>query len=485
VLALSRAEWPFALALAAGLVVRVLVQVAFPPAFVFSDGPVYLAMVDDLRPSPDRPVGYGAFLWLLSQLDRGVDLVAVVQHLIGLATAVVAYALLRRRGVSSAVATLAVLPVLLDGMVLSLEHSVLSDALFLLLLVLAVAALGWRSVPRPWQTAAAGLLLGLATLVRLVSGPTVVVAALFVVLVASTPRARVVQVGVLLAAFLLPVVAYAGWYHHDRGAWTLTQSGGRTLYMRTTSFVDCADLSIPPYERTLCPVEPVGDRRDPTYYGFHDSRTIPRLDPPAGTSQDAAMRDFARRAILQQPVAYARVVGRDFAMPFVSMSRDDQYGYETAWKWQLQSWTEPQQTSWAAPAYAAHGGEQPHVRRPLAGWLAGYGRHVHLPGPVLALLVVVSVAGIIVRRRGMSELRALALLLLAMPLVLVLVPDVTAQFTWRYQLPLLGLLPLSAAASWTRLRRQRGTTATPSTDWPNGGTTLRSRARVTGTTNRS
>lgn len=34
-------------------------------------------------------------------------------------------------------------------------------------------------------------------------------------------------------------------------------------------------------------------------------------------------------------------------------------------------------------------------------------------------------------------------------------------------------------------RRQSGTTATPSTDWPNGGVTRRSTARVTGTTNRS
>jgi hypothetical protein len=65
------------------------------------------------------------------------------------------------------------------------------------------------------------------------------------------------------------------------------------------------------------------------------------------------------------------------------------------------------------------------------------------------------------------------LLTLALPLVLIAVPDVTAEFVWRYQLPLVVLLPLSAALGWTRLRAVRrpapaadqpGTPATASTD---------------------
>lgn len=36
-----------------------LVQVAFPPGFVFSDGPTYLWFIDNLAPSPNRPIGYG------------------------------------------------------------------------------------------------------------------------------------------------------------------------------------------------------------------------------------------------------------------------------------------------------------------------------------------------------------------------------------------------------------------------------------------
>ena len=60
--------------------------------------------------------------------------------------------------------------------------------------------------------------------------------------------------------------------------------------------------------------------------------------------------------------------------------------------------------------------------------------------------------------------RSLALLTAALGLVLAWAPDVTAEFNWRYQLPMVVLLPISAALAWTRLRGQPGTTATPSTD---------------------
>ena len=71
-------------------------------------------------------------------------------------------------------------------------------------------------------------------------------------------------------------------------------------------------------------------------------------------------------------------------------------------------------------------------------------------------------------------------------------PAVTAQFVWRYQLPFVVLVPAAAVVAALRLSTfaqptgaQPGTTATPSTDWPNGGVTRRSMNRVVGTTNRS
>ena len=42
--------------------------------------------------------------------------------------------------------------------------------------------------------------------------------------------------------FAVPLTAYAAWYHHENGAFAITQASGRALYMRTTTFVDCSHL---------------------------------------------------------------------------------------------------------------------------------------------------------------------------------------------------------------------------------------------------
>jgi 4-amino-4-deoxy-L-arabinose transferase-like glycosyltransferase len=463
-------ERPFLVALAGAALVRLVVAFAFPPAFVMSDAAEYLTVSDHISPSPDRPVGYSFFLRGLSEVTRSLLLVTSLQLVLGLATAVVAYALLRRWRVNPRVATLATVPMLFDAMQLLLEHAILSDVLFGFLVVTAVAALAWRPTPRLWTTAAAGLLLGLATLVRVLGEPTVVLAALFLLLVATTWRSRLAHMTLVIAAFAAPVAAYAGWYHHEHGAFAISQTSGRSLYMRTTTFVDCTKIQVPDYERVLCPAEPLGQRQDPTWYGWHSLDTVPRLHPPSGVSDEQAMRGFAISAIRAQPGAYARVVGRDFALAFVAVNRNDYFEMGTSIKWSFRKLVGYEDSRpWIRPTFLAHGGQPPVTHQPVADAMGIYGLIVFLPGPLALVLLVLAVAGIAVRRRDEPpSLRPLALLTLALPLTLIAVPDVTAEFVWRYQLPLATLLPLSAALGWTRLRAradgQPGTTPTPSTD---------------------
>src|SRR3954471_17851955 len=174
-----RDHTPFLALLGLGAVLRVVVQLSFPPGFVFSDGPGYLALVDHLHPLEDRVAGYGLFLDGLARVSREVWLVTLVQHLLGLATATLAYALLRRWGAGRWVAALATVPVLFDGMQLVLEHSVLSDVLFDLLALAGVGVVSWPRRPRLHTTVVAGLLLGVATCVRLVAQPLVAAALVF------------------------------------------------------------------------------------------------------------------------------------------------------------------------------------------------------------------------------------------------------------------------------------------------------------------
>jgi hypothetical protein len=481
-----RQHRPFLIALGLAAVARVLVQIAFPPGFVFSDGPTYLALVDHLQPLEERTVGYGFLLRGLAAVARDVWLITGVQHVLGLLTGVLIYVLLRRWDVSARLATLATLPVLFDPMQLSLEHSVLSDVAFDLLVVAGVAALAWHRAPRVSTALVGGLLLGTAVCVRVVGQPLVLAAVVFCLVAAVSWRDKVVTAVVVAAAFALPVTAYAAWYHSEHGTWALSESGGRALYMRTTGFVDCSQFTVPAYERPLCPAEPLGQRLDPTQYGWHMPDQTHGLHPPPGITPDQAMQDFAISAIRAQPFDYVRIVARDMAMNFM-VPRIDRFEYDTASKWQFETYVNYHPTAWTLPAYAAHGGDMPHSRRPLADVIAIYGYVVYLWGPLLLALILVGVAGLVVRRpAGAARTRPLVLLALLVGVGLMAEPVVTAQFVWRYQLPALVLVPLAAAAAFARLRTpQSPTTATPSTDWPNGGVTRRSTNRVVGTTSRS
>ena len=438
----------FTAALVLGAALRVLVMVAFRPGFILSDAHTYLILATHLVAHPDRVVGYGAALAAITSLTHDIWVIAGVQHLLGLGTAVLGYALLRRWGVSQLVATLAMLPVLVDAMQLALEHSILSDVLYDLLLLAGVAVLAWRRVPSLGNVLVGGLVLGLSVLVRVGGEPVVLGAVGFCLLTAVPWRRRVVTSLALVAAFVVPLVAYAAWFDSQQGSFALTTSGGRALYMRTTGFVDCSRLQVPAYERRLCPAEPVGHRLDPTQYGWHSPDGTAGLRPPPGVTLDGAFRDFAWRAIRAQPGAYVRIVLRDAALTLWPR-RVDRYGYDTADKWQFANWRDYRPTPGATSVYADYGG--PYRTNAVAAQiLAVYGNVVYLPGPLIGLLVLGSLVGLVWPRRP-SGSRPLLFLTLSLGVGLTLVPIVTAEFVWRYMLPSVLLVPMAAACAWTRI----------------------------------
>ncbi len=446
---------PFLVLLALGAVLRVVVTAAFTPGLMMSDAPTYLEVVHDVAPNPDRPVGYALLLLLpVTALSDTVLAVVVAQHALGLGTATLLYALLRRWRVGRWPAALAAAPVLLDPLQLVLEHAPLSDTTFVLLVVAGLAVLAWRPRPSALLALGAGLLLGASATVRQVGTPLVLAGVLHCLLVGGTWRARGVTAAVLVAGFALPVAAYATWYHDHHGTYALSGVGGRSAYMRTTAFVDCARLDVPGYQRVLCPPQPRGERLDPTNYGWYDVErggTAVSLDPPPGTTDDEALRAFAAAAVRAQPLDYAGVVLRDVALNF-DLWRGNRAEYDTAFKWRFSTYLDREPTAYTAAGYAEHGGQQLSVRRPLADAVAVYGSAVYLPGPLLlACLGLAAAAALGVGRARTSGMRAVCLLLAAAGLGLLLVPAVGTQFVWRYQLPALALLPAGAALAWTAL----------------------------------
>ena len=108
---------------------RLVAMVGYPGALWFAgDSYVYLGAALRLQPNLSKTTGYSLFLHALEPF-HSLTLVAGLQHLMGLAVAVMIYLLLRRNRVSKGWATIATLPVLLDGFVIEDEHMVMAEEL--------------------------------------------------------------------------------------------------------------------------------------------------------------------------------------------------------------------------------------------------------------------------------------------------------------------------------------------------------------------
>ena len=122
----------------------------------------------------------------------------------GIAIAVIVYGLLRYWGLPGWGASLAALPTLFDAREIALESYILPDTVFCLVILIAVALLLTRRTPRPWQCAAAGLLMAYATILRGNGIPLVVIVAAFMLIRRVGWRA----LGAAAVAFAVPVAGY-------------------------------------------------------------------------------------------------------------------------------------------------------------------------------------------------------------------------------------------------------------------------------------
>jgi hypothetical protein len=451
---LVRGHRPFAAVLAAGALLRLVAMLGYRPASWFNDSFDYLHVAMKPYPHPIRPDGYSFLLWLLKPFHSFM-LVTGLQHLMGLAGAVMIYALLRRRfGLPGWGAALATTPLLFDAYQIQLEHLILSDVMFGFLLVSVVTLLLWHGRDLTWKVGAVvGLLLGLATLTRTVGEP--VVAAVIVYFLIRRIRWRVLAATLALCA--LPLAAYAGWFWSWYGKPGMTTSNGVFLYARVTSFADCDKIKPPVSEYPLCkdrktshtPLvfsqDAIWDRNSP----FH------RITAARFTDyQNQIASDFARRAIIAQPLDYARVVAKDFFYTFrwqrtVFPDRATyemyQFGKRSA---ALPTWRMSRDLTAASEAQAyEQGNARTHIIDPYAKVIRTYQRFIHLPGTMLGGILVIGLAGMVpLWRRWGGE----AFLPWVTATGLLLVPPATAEFDYRYVLPTVPLACLAAAITFSR-----------------------------------
>jgi hypothetical protein len=476
--------FPFIVALAAGAVLRLVAMIGYPGALWFAgDSYVYLGAALRLQPNLSKTTGYSLFLHALEPL-HSLTLVAGLQHLMGLAVAVMIYLLLRRSGVPERWATIATLPVLLDGFVVEDEHMVMAEALFTFLIMLSMLLILWGgpgSRQAWWPVALlAGLLAGYAVDVRSEGLPVLVMFPV-VLLVRGLRRDGAwawrngrawLAAAVMAAGCVAPVAGYAAWFHSWWGSYTLSRASGFYLWGRVSSFADCSVIKPPASEQAICPSGTPSSRTPPGDYIWH----APQVHHMAGggpvtAANDKLLRDFAVRAAEAQPLGYLHAVlgGLALSVEWPRHPYPDP-GTTYLYYFHLTPWQIPADHIWVkgGTAYAdaaRYGHATPsRVVRPVAILIDGYERVFYTYGPLFGLIMVAGLGGVVRLRPRHGGVRAprlapprLALvprlawspragsmLPWATAVVLLLFPIAVADFDYRYLLPVLPFACLAA-----------------------------------------
>jgi Dolichyl-phosphate-mannose-protein mannosyltransferase len=418
--------------LAAGLVLRLAISVAYPEGFVSSeDAFTYLGLSWDapwVEAVPDRPAGYGFFIELVSLLGNSLTWLVTVQHLIGLAIGAVAYALLLRLGSGRWVAAAAAAILVLDSYLVTAEHWALTETATTGLVFAALALTA--ASRRAWALALAGALLGSAVTMRTAAAFAIPVWLGYLLWQRRDWR---LAVPATVAVAVLPL-AHMVWYEGQTGEFAMSKMDGWFLYARVAKIGTCGHADIPKEARPMCPLllDPPQDPRTALWGGVaspaHQVFGGPTTD---GLEADPILRRYALAIVRDRPFTYTRMVGRDL-LRYFEPGRDE-VGLP-----QLSRMPPPLPPTHLGVRDSLLPGFEPRSRAP-DGALEVYGDVVHLPRPLLGvaaalagLLALLAIRGPL---RDWVPRRAEALLLLGAGGALLLGATATSGYIWRYLLP--------------------------------------------------
>jgi hypothetical protein len=448
---------------AVGVVLRLWVTVTWQPGFVgYSDAGAYaLAAKNGVFGDPFRPAGYPIFLKIVHIFQDWVLTVTTIQHALGIVTALLLYVALRDLVTYPWLALIAPALVLLDGFVVLIEHTVLSDTLFVLLVVGALLTTVEAPQHRLRYALLPGLLIASAATVRTV-GLFLVPVVLFALL---WPDPRV---AVRRAAFAgLAVAVVLGGYlladKHEVNAIGFTRASGWAAYSRVGQFADCAKFTPPKGTEKLCETRPPGVRPGADFYYWSGGSPARRAFGPPNTN-DALVGQFARAAIKAQPGDYIKAVGQDFARYVWPEHYRRRRSGQTQARYFEQAMNS-RDSGFIAGELATYYSNVPTTHRVATGVTSAYMSLTWIRGPLMALLLALTLAAPFLAR---GAARRAALVWGAAAYVLLIVPIATLNYDARYTISTLGPLGVAAALALdgALLRRREGPVAAETVEEP-------------------
>jgi len=506
----ARDHWQFTLVIAAAIVMRIAVVLGYPPIFWFSDSYNYIYDAVTHIPDAARPNGYPFLLDLLLPLHSDYA-IGLLQAAMGVAMGIAIYAVLRHRGLPWWGAALPTLPVLFDAYELHLEHMITADPLFIFLVTIAVVILCWSDRPSVWTVAIAGLLIGYATLVRSVGEPLLVVVLVGMLFRRVGWRrilALLVSGIVPIGAYMIWFHSYWGQYTLTESGGFLysrvssfSQCSKMNVPPLLAYLCDSTQLvDRPPAGEYIWADHeqlPVSDDDRRGYYtplyNYFGSDTSQRFTPAVS----AQLQQFAERAIEDQPMEYVRVViddtlhtfgwtrqpdpndwagnGPNFQFVDTHTMNEQIPWYATPYwipgnpKYQAPP-AYPKSPTWCNKTCLYGNAKQPgdvqarvmqQAERDFGGGSLGfttavkpwlrlfqiYQRYVFLPGTILLVIVLIGLAGVLARLRRWGGVGLLPWLV---ALLLIVLPPMTAGFSYRYVLAAVPVACLAAGLAFTR-----------------------------------
>jgi hypothetical protein len=469
----------FTWALGLGALIRLFAVLGYPGALWFA-GDSYVYLGTALRPQPNlsKTTGYSLFLRLLLPF-HSLTLVVILQHLMGLGDAVMIYALLRRAKVSKTWATIASLPMLLDGFVIEDEHLVMTEALFMFVVTVAMALLLWKPKLTWWKAFIIGLLVGYAVIVHTEGEAVIALFPLFALLRGAawkTLSGWGVTI-VMCLGILVPYGAYVNWFHQRNGQYDTSLAMGYFLWGRMSSFANCAIIKPTGEMAKVCPTQPIKDRTPPGNYIWHARyvhQDINDIGGPVSPAGNSLLTSFAIKAVEAQPLDYAKTVTRgvllSFGFPRIAypgVGTVYYYDFHAHYATAQHSLLPPKTHSWirggtAYQDWLSYGREMPGVVHKIFAYpLGAYQRVVYTWGPLLAVIFLVGLGGVVsLRRKGWNpktfrlrwQVRGTSMVPWIAAVALLVTPVMVGDFDYRYLLPVLPFASLAAGLAFAPTR---------------------------------